>query len=136
MPQTAKTIAGVVARLDESMILVAEVDQQPRAGTQVDPNSTVNLTIAEEGVRVPAVSGRSYNLQSAAQLLSQAGLRYSSSTQQTEQYPNDTVMSQSPSPGTSKVAPATASPPSDAAAWIARACPPAEIGRASWRERV
>jgi beta-lactam-binding protein with PASTA domain len=98
--QSARLRTGHVSnRLDDRNQAGTVLDQQPRAGTQVDPNSPVNLTIAEAGVRVPAVSGRSFTLQSAAKSLSQVGLRYSSSNQRTDQYPNGTVISQSPSAG-------------------------------------
>ncbi len=68
-------------------------------GTRVHPGTTVDLTVAEAGVRVPNLIN--IKLQNADQILNNAGLyRGRINWIQTEQYSPETIMSQWPRAGT------------------------------------
>jgi len=73
------------------------MEQHPQSGHQVDPNSNVNLVIAEAGVRVPRLIG-SY-LQNATQALSNLGLRYSVSNIASDRHRSGTIMQLTPTAG-------------------------------------
>jgi beta-lactam-binding protein with PASTA domain len=85
-------------RLDDRNAAGSVIEQYPRSGTLVDPNSSVTLILAEAGVRVPHVVGKMS--QQAQSELSQRGLGYTSSYREVQGYAKDTVVNQSVSANT------------------------------------
>jgi serine/threonine-protein kinase len=75
------------------------VDQQPAAGTQVEPGSSVDVTVSSgpRRIEVPDVVGR--NVEEAKQTIWDAGFGYTVETAQSNQ-PAGTVISTDPAAGT------------------------------------
>ncbi|KOV29264.1 Stk1 family PASTA domain-containing Ser/Thr kinase [Streptomyces sp. XY152] len=76
-------------------------DQDPKAGTEVDKDSTVTLTVSTGApkVEVPDVEGLAFD--AAEETLKEKGFEVEQKTEESTQTP-DTVLSQDPAGGTSK----------------------------------
>ena len=97
------------------------IDTRPSAGTQVDRGSTVTLIVSSgpQQVSVPGVVGQDKD--TAVSRIEGAGLQVNVDTQQTTDAPEDEVISQNPSSGTTVVAGSTVT------IVVAKAPPTAEI---------
>jgi serine/threonine-protein kinase len=90
-------VGRVDRRLAERQAPGSVIDQHPRAGTFVDPGSSVSLVIAEQGVRVPEVTNLLQD--EAVSRLVRAGLSHTISLQRTDRFKPGTVIRQSVAAG-------------------------------------
>jgi eukaryotic-like serine/threonine-protein kinase len=97
------------------------IDTRPSAGTQVDRGSTVTLVVSSgpQQVSVPGVVGQDKD--TAVSRIEGAGLQVNVDTQETTNAPEDEVISQNPSSGTTVVAGSTVT------IVVAKAPPQAEV---------
>lgn len=90
-------VGRVERRLAERQAPGSVLEQHPRAGTVVDPGSSVSLVIAEQGVRVPGVMNLPQD--EAVSLLARAGLSHTITLQQTDRFRPGAVIRQSVAAG-------------------------------------
>lgn len=90
-------LGQVSSRLSDRYTDGTILEQHPRPGEQVDPNTSISLVVTEAGVRVPQVINQHIN--NVGPTLSNHGLAYSTQYMTMDHYAQGTVIRQSPEAG-------------------------------------